>query len=164
MAFDFVLLAAQTATVIFLTGWLTIGALENLIHPQLNSAFTAEVLDMTRMRQDYPDAYAAVAYRRVSQENVQKLLFRIIVTWELSATIGLWVGSFCLAIALFGIVPTDLARALGLVGALLFTATWAGFLVVGNWFCYWFSHEGAQNTHFQMVLWGTATMIFLSVR
>jgi hypothetical protein len=40
---------------------------------------------------------------------------------------------------------------------------WAGFLIGGNYFCYWYSHFPGQSTHFQLVLWGTATMIFLAM-
>ncbi|MFL2786550.1 MAG: DUF2165 family protein [Paracoccaceae bacterium] len=36
-------------------------------------------------------------------------------------------------------------------------------MIAGNWFCYWFCHEGAQNTHFQMTLWGMATMVLIAI-
>ena len=51
---------------------------------------------------------------------------------------------------------------IALTGALLFTCVWAGFLGLGNYFCYWFCHEAGQNTHYQMTLWGMANMIFLA--
>ena len=50
---------------------------------------------------------------------------------------------------------------IALFGATAFVAIWSGFLVVGNYFSYWFCHEGAQNTHYQMTLWGLATAILL---
>ncbi len=160
---DMMLLVAQSATVLFLALWLTTGVLENLFFPKLNSTFTAEVLDMARMREAYPEAYADVAHRRVSNPAIQQWLFRLIVLWEVLATIALWVGFVTLLLSFFGQVASDIGRALALLGALMFTATWAGFLIAGNWFCYWFCHEGAQNTHYQMTLWGLVTMVFLAL-
>lgn len=157
------LLLAQTCATGFLALWLTTGVWENLRHPQLNSAFTAEVLSMSRMREAYPQDYARVAHRRIDSPAMQTLLFRLIVGWECLALLALWIGTGAMAAALIGATPPDTARALALLGALLFSATWAGFLIAGNWFCYWFCHEGAQNTHFQMTLWGTATMVLLAI-
>ncbi|MBE1283997.1 MAG: DUF2165 family protein [Rhodobacteraceae bacterium] len=161
MTFDAMILVSQLVTVFFLAAWLTTGVFENIIHSELNSTFTAEVLNMDRMRADYPEMYEKVAYRRVSSVAVQKVLFAVIVIWEFLATLGLWIGVGALALAVVGTVGTETARMLGLLGVLMFTSTWAGFLVAGNWFCYWFGHEGAQNTHYQMTLWGLGTMIFL---
>lgn len=158
---DLTILLVLTVNVAFLAAWLTVGALENLFHPFLNETYTAEVMDMARMREDYPEAYAIVAYRRITNPGFRRILFRIIVAWELSAAATLWVGTAALALALVGVTATATALALALLGALLFTATWCGFLVVGNWFCYWFGHEGGQNTHFQMTLWGLGNMILL---
>ena len=160
--YDFALLLAQTGAVFLITAWLATGVYENLFLPQLNSVFTAQVLDMERLRNEYPEAYAEVAYRRVSDPAIQRLLFRLIVAWETLAVIALAIATAALVLALFGAVPTDTARGLGLVGALLFTATWGGFLVAGNWFCYWFCHFEGQNPHYQMTLWGMATMILLA--
>ena len=78
-----------------------------------------------------------------------------------AVSVALWVGAISFALAINDQIEADTARMLGLLGALTFTTTWAGFLIVGNWFCYWFCHEGAQNTHYQMTLWGLATMILL---
>ena len=118
---------------------------------------------MARMREAYPDAYAIVAHRRVSNPNIQKWLFRLIVLWEVLAAIALWIGFATILLSVFGQAVPETGRALALLGALMFTTTWAGFLIAGNWFCYWFCHEGAQNTHYQMTLWGLGTMLLLSV-
>ena len=161
--YEFALHLAQTTCVFLITAWLTTGVYENLFMPQLNSTFTAQVLDMARMREEYPDAYREVAHRRVSNPRVQVALFRLIVVWEVVAVSFLWLGTLAMALALAGGVDIGTAKGLGLIGALLFTCTWAGFLIAGNWFCYWFCHYEGQNTHFQMTLWGMATMIFLVV-
>ncbi len=162
MTIEFALLIAQTSATFFLAAWLTTGALENLLKPVLNSTFTGEVMEMSRMAVDYPDHFELVKHRAVKNKRVQRLLFRLIVLWECIAAIVLWIGVVMLALALFG-AAAEAARAYALVGATLFTATWSGFLVVGNWFCYWYCHEGAQNTHYQMTLWGLGTMILLAL-
>lgn len=161
MTFESMVLVAQGASVFFLAAWLSTGVFENLFYSKLNSTFTAEVLEMTRMREDYPDAYALVEHRRITNASVQRFLFRLIVAWELIACLVLWAGAVSLALVFTGQMEPETARLIGLLGTLLFTATWAGFLIVGNWFCYWFCHEGAQNTHYQMLLWGLGTMILL---
>jgi predicted small integral membrane protein len=161
--YEFALLMAQTASVFFITAWLSTGVYENLFKPDLNSTFTAQVLDMERMREEYPEAYADVAHRRISNPNVQKFLFRLIVVWELCATAVLWIAVGAMVLSVLGYIAPAQAKGLSIFGALLFTSTWAGFLIVGNWFCYWFCHYEGQNTHFQMTLWGMATMILVSM-
>lgn len=161
MAYESIILIAQAASVFFLAAWLSTGVFENLFYSTLNSTFTAEVLEMSRMRDEYPEAYALVAHRRITNPKIQILLFRLIVFWELIALLTLWTGVVLFGLAMVDMATAETALAIGLLGALLFTATWAGFLIAGNWFCYWFCHEGAQNTHYQMTFWGLGTMIFL---
>ena len=76
---EFTMLLIQTGAVLLLMSWLLTGVLENLFQPRINSEFTAEVLDMARMREAYPELYEQVAYRRISNPSVQKLLFWVIV-------------------------------------------------------------------------------------
>ena len=147
----------------FLALWLSTGAWDNLRYPAVNETFTAEVMDMARLRAEFPDAYALVAHRRITDRKLQRMAFRLVLIWEVLATVALWGGAIALLVALSGGLSRDSARVLALLAVLMFTATWAMFLVVGNHFCYWFGHEGAQNTHFQMTLWGMATLIFLVV-
>ncbi len=163
MTLEFTLLISQTAAVFFLACWLSTGVFENFFYADLNRRFTSEVLDFTRLREQYPEVYTRVAHRRITDAKLHKWMFGFIVGWETFAVLTLWVGVVGLLLAILGIVDSETARSLGLLGALLFTSTWAGFLIVGNWFCYWFCHEDAQNTHFQMTLWGFATMIMLVV-
>ena len=73
----------------------------------------------------------------------------------------LWAGVLGLILALAGVAALETGRALAMIGTMAFTAVWAGFLIIGNYFCYWFCHEGAQNTHYQMTLWGMANVILL---
>lgn len=156
-----VLLFVGCVNLAFMAAWLTIGALENLFHPFLNETYTAQVMDMERMRLDYPEAYVHVSYRRLTNKTLRRRLFAFIVFWEVLAMLGLWIGALAMAGAASALIAPHLALTLGLVGAMLFCSVWAAFLVAGNYFCYWFGHEGGQNTHFQMLLWGLANILIL---
>ena len=122
---DTAILIAQTVSVLFLALWLTTGVFENLFYPSLNSTFTAEVLDMKRMREDYPDAYALVAHRRISSPTVQLFLFRLIVVWEVIVTLWLWAAVITLVLAIFGILEGVPARVFGVLAAVL-NRQWGG--------------------------------------
>ncbi len=159
---DLALLLAQIVATVGLACWLTTGVLDNLLHPTMNETYTAEVLSMARMRDEYPDAYRQVAHRAISDRRIQKFVFRCVVAAELTATLLLWVGAGALAISLLGVLTAETARPVAMLGATAFLAIWSAFLIVGNYFCYWFCHEGAQNTHYQMTLWGLATLILLA--
>jgi len=158
---DTVLLVVACLNLAFMAAWLTVAALENLFHPFLNETYTAQVMDMERMREEYPEAYEHVAYRRLTDPGLRKLLFRFIVFWELLAMVSLWLGALALCSTVFGAAEPETAIALGLIGTTFFCSVWAGFLIVGNYFCYWFGHEGGQNTHFQMLHWGLANAVVL---
>ncbi|MEL7000635.1 MAG: DUF2165 family protein [Pseudomonadota bacterium] len=160
---EIVVLLAQTALTFWLAAWLFTGVLDNILYPEMNETFTAQVLSMARLREDYPDDYALIAHRRIENPRIQRLLFRFIVFAETLAVLVLAVGTVLLGLAVFGIVSPETARPVALMGALLFTSVWSGFLVAGNWFAYWYCHEWSQNTHYQMTLWGLGTMIFLVV-
>ena len=160
--FDTALLLAQLVATGAITAWLTTGVRDNILYPEQNETYTAEVMEMRRIRDEYPEAFEPVAHRAVTDRRTQMLAFRAVIAAELLATILLWIGALALVLALLGAAAVDTGRGLALIGAAAFTAVWAGFLVVGNHFCYWFGHEGAQNTHYQMTLWGLATMILLA--
>ena len=160
---EMTLITAQALATGLIAAWLTLGVRDNLLYPSVNETYTAEVLEMRRMRDAYPDAFAPVAHRAITNRRVQLLAFRAVVAAELAATLILWAGVIALLMALAGTASSDGARAVALAGAMAFTALWAGFLIVGNHFCYWFCHEGAQNTHYQMTLWGVGTMILLAL-
>ncbi len=155
--------AAQTLATGLIAAWLTLGVRDNILHPSVNETYTAEVMEMTRMRNEYPDAFAPVAHRAVTNRRAQLWAFRTVVAAEAVATLLLWAGVLGLILALAGVAALETGRTIAMIGTMAFTAVWAGFLIVGNHFCYWFCHEGAQNTHYQMTLWGVATMILLAL-
>ncbi|MEO0380325.1 MAG: DUF2165 domain-containing protein [Pseudomonadota bacterium] len=155
------ILAAQALSTGLIAAWLTLGVRDNILHPSVNETYTAEVLEMARMKTDYPDEFATVAHRAITDRALQRFAFRLVVWAELLATIVLWIGVVALLMGIAGTGDVTTGRSIALIGAMMFTAVWAGFLIVGNHFCYWFCHEGAQNTHYQMTLWGLGTVIVL---
>jgi hypothetical protein len=159
-----VMIWVQGAAVLLPALWLTAAVRDNILHPELNAPYVAQTLDMAEMRRDYPEAYAVMAHRRVRSPRVARLFFLAAVAWEILAALLLWgaVGAF-VAAGLGAISPAT-AQAAGLVAAMAFTATWGGFLIVGNHFCYWYARESGQTTHFHMLFWGIATTILLAQR
>ena len=158
-----VTLIAQTGATAFLAGWLTSGLKDNLQHPEMNRTFTSMVLRMERMEELYPEHFEIVKHRRINNTRTLNLAFRFIVLCEAVATILLWIGVAFLCAALGGLSGLATAKAAAMIGVLAFTAVWSGFLIFGNHFGYWYAHEAAQNTHFQLVIWGVATMVLLTV-
>lgn len=159
---DTAILLAQTLVTASLALWLSTGLWDNVFHPVQNEVYTAQVMEMTRLREHYPEAFAPVAHRAITDRRIQVLAFRAVVLAEAVGAILLWAGTLALALALIGMAALDTARALAMLAALAFTAIWSAFLIAGNYFCYWFGHEGAQNTHYQMTLWGLGAMILLA--
>ncbi|MFK7879887.1 DUF2165 family protein [Roseobacter sp.] len=157
-------LVAQTIATSAIAAWLTLGLRDNLLFPSVNETYTAEVLAMTRLRTEYPEEFKKVAHRAISNRRTQRLLFQVVVFAEAVACIFLWIGTIALLLSVTGISNAETGRVLALAGATSFTAVWSGFLIVGNHFCYWFCHEDAQNTHYQMTLWGLATMVLICQR
>ncbi|MGC3938836.1 DUF2165 family protein [Roseobacter sp. EG26] len=156
------LLLAQAVATGLIALWLTLGLKDNFLHPSVNEKYTAEVLAMTRMRAQYPEEFKTVAHRAITNRQTQQFAFRCVLVAEFVTCILLWLGVLGLLISISNPDALEAARIIAMLGALSFTAIWAGFLIVGNHFCYWFCHEGAQNTHFQMTLWGLATLILIS--
>ena len=154
---------AQTFLTAYLGAWLLLGVRDNIVHPSMNGMFTAEVLELERLKAAYPEAYALIEGRRVISPALQRAAFLFIVGCEVLVCLLLWAATAWMLLALFGLADLEQARIAALAGALGFTSIWSGFLIVGNHFAYWYCHEWAQNTHFQMVLWGIGTMLILAV-
>ncbi len=158
---DSAILLSQTLMLALIAAWLTVGVRDNILYPNQNETFTTEVLTMSRLKVEYPNFYDQIAHRVVSDRRHQIALFRLAVLIELVVTVLLWIGVLMMATSPLGWVADDTARSVAILGTTGFTAIWAGFLVIGNHFAYWFGHEGAQNTHYQMTLWGIGVLIFL---
>ncbi|MEM7427469.1 MAG: DUF2165 family protein [Pseudomonadota bacterium] len=158
-----VVLIAQACATVFLAGWITAGVKDNIQHPDMNRTFTSMVLRMERMEELYPEHFEIVKHRRIKEPRLLNMAYGFIVLCESIAALLLWAGAVFLLFALVGWAQPETAKSAALVGALAFTSVWAGFLIFGNHFGYWYAHEAAQNTHFQLVIWGIATMVFLTV-
>lgn len=157
------LLLAQAGMTACLAGWMIVAAADNWIHPKFNEEAVAMVMRFDRMRESYPEDYAHIAYRRIDDPRLIRLAFRAIVLWESLAALLLTVGALALLGALLGLVPAETARGIAILGALAFTANWAGFLIGGNWFCYWYCHVEGQATHFKLALWGSVAMVLIAI-
>ena len=158
-----ILLFAQTVTVLMLALWLSVGLHDNLRHPNVNGEIVRDVLRMRRLREEYPDIYAQHENRAVTATAVQTMLYRLIVLAEGTVALLLWLSVAALGLAVVGAFDTESARQFALLGPLGFCVLWSSFLVAGNYWCYWMCHEGAQNTHFQMTLWGLGVLILLAI-
>lgn len=162
MSLTSMLLVAQACLTGTLALWLSFGVRDNLLHPAMNGAFTAQVLALERMRTAYPDDFRLVQHRRVTNPAMQRLLFRFIVACEVLVCLLLWIATIWMGLAVAGLADATEARAVALAGALGFTSIWSGFLIAGNHFAYWYCHEWAQNTHFQLALMGIGAMVLLA--
>ena len=157
---DVVLDVLRCVLVVLPAAWLSLGVLDNILHPSINRDEVARVLAMVSLA-DYPEVEACVGHRRIENAAVTLWLFRLIVAGELAATFLLWLAAAALAGAAWGAVDDGLARALGLIGLLAFTGVWSAFLIGGQWFYYWFGAHG-QQTHLLATLWGIASMAVLA--
>ena len=155
------ILIAQTVATGAAAAWMFTGLRDNILYPSQNEAYTAEVLEMRRIEEGYPEAFAPVAHRRITDRKTQLRLFRLVVVGEAVAWLLLTLGTLALIAALLGWASPDTARGIAILGATAFMAVWSGMLIVGNHFCYWFGHEGAQVTHYHMNIWGLGTIILL---
>ncbi len=160
--FETTSLIAQTVSVAAIALWLSVGVYSNLRYPLNNELYTAQVMSMERLRAEYPEEFARVGHRAVTDRRVQLAAFRLAVLAELTAAALLIAGVATLVLALAGVGSAETAKAIAMLGALVFTSIWAGFLIVGDYFSYWFCHEGTQATHYHMTFWGLANMIFLA--
>ena len=140
--------------------WLTMGVLDNILHPSINRGDVARVLRLGAL-EEYPEVYALVSHRRIDNPVVVTWLFRLIVLAELIATILLWLATLALFAAAFGRIDSDPARALGLAAMMAFIGVWAAFLVGGQWFDYWYAPLG-QATHLMATIWGIASLAVLA--
>lgn len=87
------LLLTQLVATGVLSCWLTVGVRDNLLHPLMNETYTAQVMEMIRLRQEHPVEYEQVAHRAITDRRIQTLAFRGIVAAEIFATLLLWIGT-----------------------------------------------------------------------
>ncbi|MDE0045830.1 MAG: DUF2165 family protein [bacterium] len=151
----------QAVVVALPAAWLSLGALDNILHSAINRDDVARVLALEALR-EWPDVRARVGHRAITNERTVRLLFILVVIAECAASILLWIGAISLGLAFVGLADHGQARDLAMIGALGFTGIWASFLIGGQWFYYWYGEFG-QSTHLKATLWGLATLIVLAL-
>lgn len=160
---DTAILITQTAQVAAMALWLAIALRDNITAPRLNADSIAEILRLDAMARDYPHHFAALEPRRVVAPERHLRLFRLIVLGETLVALALALAALALAAALAGWLDRDAAKALALLAVAGFSGIWAAFLIGGNHFVYWLCHGNAQRTHFDLLLWGLGTQIYLAL-
>jgi predicted small integral membrane protein len=144
-----------------LAGWVGLGVVGNLQTPGVNASLVADVLAMRTMRKDFPEEFALVGSNRIEDPRVHSFIFAAIVIAEGVAALLLIIGAFGLAGGALGFWDPATTRIVAVLGTLAFTMVWSGFLVGGQWFYYWVSHQPAQHSHFLLAIWGIATLAIL---
>lgn len=158
---DFVRLLAETLFVGAQAVWLGIGAFENIRMPKANGQMVADVLSLKQLKLEAPELYPMLTSHRIESAGLQRLIFVLIVVAESIASILLAIGTVGLAGAMFGFWDAEIPRVVAALGVIGFTAVWASFLAVGQWFHYWAAYQNAQHTHLLLAIWGTATLCLL---
>jgi predicted small integral membrane protein len=152
---DIALPLAQTVLTFCLAGWMISGVYNNWKFPYLNEAAVAMVMNFELMETTYPEDFAVVQHRKITNRKVVRGVFYLMVLSETIAAVLLASGAVFLALSLFGIIPHEVAQLIAVLGTLAFTINWTGFLIGGEYFCYWYCHFGSQATHLMLALWGT---------
>jgi hypothetical protein len=163
MMLDTAILTAQTAQVAAMAVWLGVALRDNITAPRLNADSISEIMALDVMARQYPHHYTALQVRRVTDPARVLRLFRMIVAGESLVVLALAVATVAMVLALAGVVAAATAKALALLAVAGFTAIWIAFLIGGNHFVYWLCHGNAQRTHFDLLLWGLGTQLFLAL-
>lgn len=163
MTVAFALALAQFGNTACIAAWMISGVVDNWRHPALNERAVADVLGLDGLATEAPEAYAEMKHRRVENRRLVRAAFYAIVLWESVAALLLSFGTVALGAALLGLADADAARGWAILGCLAFVVNWSGFLVGGNYFCYWYAQFPAQATHFFLVVWGVAGIVLLAL-
>ncbi|MEM7722073.1 MAG: DUF2165 family protein [Pseudomonadota bacterium] len=156
-----VLLLVEAALVAALGVWMAVAVYDNWRHAQLNREAVAMVMRFDIMERDYPEDYKIVAHRKVTSEAVITMMFNIIRVAETLAALVL-LGAACgLLGAALGAFSVETATIFAIVGTAYFSLIWAGFIIGGNYFHYYYCHQWGQSNHFMFMYWGFFVMLVL---
>ena len=151
-------LLAQTVLTTCLAGWMISAVYNNWRFPRLNGEAVGQVMRFDFMERDYPEDYAFVRHRKIESKWMIQAGFKVILFMETVAALVLSVGAILMVACLFGLVSAEVARFVAVLGTLLFILVWTGFLIGGEYFCYWYCHFGSQATHLMLAIWGTIVL------
>ena len=158
------LLFVEAALVAGLGTWMAVAVYDNWRHAQINRDAVAMVVRFDLMERDYPDDFRVVAHRKITDARLIEIFFQTIRLAETVAAAILLVASALLVGAALGLFAADLATMLALVGTTFFCLIWAGFIIGGNYFHYYFCHQWGQSNHFMFMYWGLFVLVILVIR
>ncbi|GHF47943.1 DUF2165 family protein [Seohaeicola zhoushanensis] len=141
--------------------WMAVAVADNWRIPALNRQVLAQVLRLELMERDYPEAFALVADRRVRSERTIDLLFGFVRWAETIAAVLLLGAALLLAAAAAGMAAAGFASVCATLATAFFALVWAGFIIGGNYYCYWYCHQSAQANHFMLLFWGLGVLLVL---
>jgi predicted small integral membrane protein len=143
--------------------WMAVAVYDNWRHAQLNRNGVAMVMRFDVMARDFPDDFKVVAHRRVDSEALITLAFNAIRMAETIAAIALFATAAGLALAGFGLFDAGSATTAAQVATTFFVLIWAGFIIGGNYFHYYYCHQWGQSNHFMFMYWGFFVLLVLIV-
>ncbi|MGR3514357.1 MAG: DUF2165 family protein [Paracoccaceae bacterium] len=158
---DVLLLLVDAVLVAGLGVWMVVAVADNWRHPKMNENAVAMVVRMDALCDEFPDDYAQVAYRRIENPRIIRLLFHTMRLAETIAAVTLITASALLIGAALGAVSATVATGLAIASSAFFVSIWAGFIIGGNYFAYWYCHQWAQSNHFMFMIWGFLVLIVL---
>jgi len=155
------LLLIDAALVAGLAVWMIVAVADNWRHPKLNEEAVAMVVRFDLMAAEYPEDFASIAHRRIEDPRVIGLLFRAMRLAETVAAAVLALSTVLLVGAAVGLVAASIAQIVAIGSAAFFASIWAGFVIGGNYFAYWYCHQWAQSNHFMVMYWGLFVLVIL---
>ncbi|MEM6940644.1 MAG: DUF2165 family protein [Pseudomonadota bacterium] len=158
---DAILLLVDAVMVAALAVWMVVAVADNWRHPKLNEEAVAMVVRFDLMAEQYPDDFSALAHRRIADPRIIGLLFRAMRLAETIAACLLTLAAGLLLGAALGVLDASIAQAVALLSVAFFVLIWAGFVIGGNYFAYWYCHQWAQSNHFMVMYWGFFVLVVL---
>jgi len=158
-----VMLLVEAALVAALGTWMAVAVYDNWRHAKLNLEAVAMVMRFDIMERDYPEDYKIVAHRKVTNDRLISVSFQVIRLAETLAAIVLLVAAFGLLGAAFGTFGAEAATIFAIVACAFFTLIWAGFIIGGNYFHYYYCHQWGQSNHFMFMYWGFFVLLILMI-
>ena len=160
---DALFLLLDAALVGALGLWMVVAVADNWLNPVLNRDAVKMVVTFELMALEYPEHYQQVAHRKITRETTISLLFQSMRAAETVAAAVLICGAGALALAALGAVSAEIATMLALIGTVFFSLVWAGFIIGGNYFAYWYCHQWGQMNHFSLLFWGLLVALYLKI-
>jgi hypothetical protein len=137
--------------------------LRNISQADINERGFGLVLRMDLVEKQDPEAFKSVLKRRIQNPEIERRLFRLLVACEAIVAGLLWLSALGLLLAAVGLIGHAGARSLAMIAVLGFTAIWTSLLTGGLWFMDRVGMDAAVMGQSFLLIWGTATLIFLAV-